>query len=85
MLLGGFLIGLLVGAGHNAKNTTNALLRTYGIDRDVVKRHREAAKILHDLVHVNDLSDMVPVLPTSMQKRVEDWLEVHNRVIREGK
>lgn len=40
--------------------------------------YREAAVIMDNLIHVNDLSVAeVPVLPKSIEKRIDRWLAAH--------
>lgn len=56
------------------------------LDKGAAHRYRQAARILHDLIYLDDLSAKnVPVLPNALKLRIEAWLESHEKAIKEGK
>lgn len=79
-----FILGLGLGLHMKAKQEIRSLFAEAGLTIDTARRYRTAAKILHDLVYINDLDGPVPVLPPEMQTRVEDWLREHNDAIHKG-
>lgn len=79
-----FVVGVVAGLTHNARAEVRKGLAAEGLSSGAARRYRTAARILHDLVHVNDLDELMCVLPSPMQKRVEGWLNEHNTAIRNG-
>lgn len=79
-----FAAGLLVGA--TAERHLNQMRDNGPLDKNAAKRYRAAARIMHDLLYVDDLSTPnIPTLPGAIKSRIEAWLTSHNESIQKGK
>lgn len=76
----GAVIGATIEHNMNNRNIRGPL------DKSAAQRYRQAARILHDLIYLSDLSAKeVPMLPNAIQTRIEAWLTAHENALKEGK